>query len=627
MHVPTGRTTRNDVFNRLTLVPAEELDRGLAAWSDRIHDADREEVLSKRRRLLAREIDSYWVDYRVQRVGGGWSSLRAHVAVTGCDDDGRPVWIGGVLLDVSREKETERRLHAVFDRPFQFIGLLTPEGAVIETNQSSLRRSGRLAVDVVGRPLWEGPLFAQSPELQSRVQAGIATAAAGELVRFEIVNRANDGSPITVDFTLTPLRDLDGTVVNIIPEGRDISELACIRDALREAERRLSTATEAGNIGLWEICYQDRSLWLSDRWWSMLGYDPGEMPPTFETVESLMHPDDRPTVLHAMERHRIGLDPGLDYELRMRCKDGAWRWINSKGRAIERADDGRALRVSGVHIDIHDRKQAQLHLATADRLESVGRLAAGVAHEINTPVQYVNDSVYFIRDGVKELIASVKGQQATGQAVPEAAPDLPYLLEHLPAALDRAIDGLARIAEIVQSMKEFSHADQEAMCPVDLKRAILSTLVVARSEYKYVARLETDLADLPEVICHGSQIGQVVLNLVVNAAHAIADAAQGGGREGLITVRAFVDGDEVVIAVADTGSGIPESIRDRIFDPFFTTKGVGRGTGQGLSLVHNVVVKGHGGSVSFQTETGQGTTFFVRLPVRVGRGAGQVVAA
>jgi PAS domain S-box-containing protein len=573
--------TRNAVFSRLTLIPEPELDRGLVAWSDRIHDADREEVLSKRHQLLAREIDSYQMDYRVRRVGGGWSSLRTHVAVTECDDDGRPVWIGGVLLDVSREKETD---------------------------QSSLRRSDHF--------------FAESTELQSRVQRGITRAAAGDLVRFEVANRAGDGSPITVDFTPTSVRDIDGNVVNIIPEGPDVSELARTRNALREAERRLSAATEAGNIGMWEIRYSDRSLWLSDRWWSMLGYDPGVLPPSFETVESLMSPEDRPRVLDAMERHRIGTAPNLDFEVRMRCKDGSWRWIGSKGRAVERASDGSALRVSGVHIDIHDRKEVQLHMVMADRLESVGRLAAGVAHEINTPVQYVNDSAYFIRDGVKELIAYVQGLQAASQPSPGVTPDLQYLLENLPPAVDRAIDGLARIAEIVRSMKEFSHADQESMCPVDLKRAILSVLVVARSEYKYVARLETDLADLPEVTCHGTQISQVVLNLVVNAAHAIADVVQDGGEMGLITVKAFVDGDEVVIVVTDTGSGMPESIRHRVFDPFFTTKGIGRGTGQGLSFVHNVVVKGHGGSVSFLTELGRGTTFFVRLPVGPCRGAG-----
>ena len=176
-------------------------------------------------------------------------------------------------------------------------------------------------------------------------------------------------------------------------------------------------------------------------------------------------------------------------------------------------------------------------------------------------------------------------------------------------------DGLGRIAEIVRSMKEFSHADQAEKSPVDLNRAIKSTLVIASTEYKYVADVVTDLApDLPLVTCHGGQINQVVLNLVVNAAHAIGDVVKGTPNKGKITVKTRVEGGYVVISVSDTGGGIPESIRQRIFDPFFTTKEVGRGTGQGLSIAHNAI-KAHGGTFEFDTEVGKGTTFRVRLPV------------
>ncbi len=191
--------------------------------------------------------------------------------------------------------------------------------------------------------------------------------------------------------------------------------------------------------------------------------------------------------------------------------------------------------------------------------------------------------------------------------------------EELPPATRRVAEGLARITEIVRSMKDFSHADQREMCQMDLNRAISSTLVVARSEYRDVADVETDFGEIPPVTCHGGQINQVVLNLVVNAAHAIGDTLQGTGR-GKIVVRTRLESDHVVISIADTGGGIPEGIRARIFDPFFTTKEVGRGTGQGLSVSRNVVVKGHGGELDFTTELGKGTTFFVRLPIRLSRG-------
>ena len=278
--------------------------------------------------------------------------------------------------------------------------------------------------------------------------------------------------------------------------------------------------------------------------------------------------------------------------------------------------DGQVIGVVGTGFDITERKAAEERLASSDRLESIGRLAAGVAHEINTPIQYLSDSVTFIREGVTELLQYIDSLHA--QMAPEKREeneDVEYLREELPPALTRVADGLTRIAEIVRSMKDFSHADQREMGQVDLNRAIASTLVVARSEYKDFADLETDFQPLPVITCHGGQINQVVLNLVVNSAHAIADQVKGTGERGKIKVATRVDGDHVVISIADTGGGIPEAIRARIFDPFFTTKAVGRGTGQGLSISRNVV-KSHGGTLEFETEIGTGTTFHVRLPVR-----------
>jgi two-component system, NtrC family, sensor kinase len=270
----------------------------------------------------------------------------------------------------------------------------------------------------------------------------------------------------------------------------------------------------------------------------------------------------------------------------------------------------------GMGFDITERKAAEERMASSDRLESIGRLAAGVAHEINTPIQYLNDSVSFIREGVGELLAYIDQLHAARPAQAAVDEDVEYLREELPPALTRVADGLARIAEIVRSMKHFSHADQREMSAVDLNASIASTLVIARSEYKDVADLEAHYSELPPVTCHGGQINQVVLNLVVNSAHAIADFVRQHGGRGKITVKTAVDGDYALITITDTGGGIPEGIRARIFDPFFTTKEVGRGTGQGLSIVRNTIVKGHGGLLDFECEMGQGTTFYVRLPLQ-----------
>jgi two-component system NtrC family sensor kinase len=277
--------------------------------------------------------------------------------------------------------------------------------------------------------------------------------------------------------------------------------------------------------------------------------------------------------------------------------------------------DGHLTGVVGTGFDITDRKAAEERMASSDRLESIGRLAAGVAHEINTPIQYLSDSVSFIREGVKELLEYIDALHAAMPQPPVPDENVEDLRKEMPPALTLVADGLSRIAEIVRSMKDFAHADQNDMGPTDLNRAIASTLTIARSEYKPVAEVETDYGQLPPVTCHTSQINQVVLNLVVNAAHAIADKIQRSGAVGKITVSTRVEGERVVIAIGDTGGGIPQDIRARIFDPFFTTKEVGRGTGQGLSIARNVIVKGHGGELDFTTELGKGTTFYIRLPI------------
>jgi PAS domain S-box-containing protein len=291
-----------------------------------------------------------------------------------------------------------------------------------------------------------------------------------------------------------------------------------------------------------------------------------------------------------------------------------------------RDENGMVIGIIGVGFDITERKLAEQRLAQGEHLESIGRLAAGVAHEINTPIQYLNDSVYFIREAMQDLLAH--NTRLAALVPPEARAsaeddDIEDLKADLPPALDRVVDGLGRIAEIVRSMKEFSHVDQREMSRVDLNRAINSTLIIARSEYKYVADVETEFQDLPQVTCHGGQINQVVLNLVVNAAHAIADQVKGTSNKGLIKVKTSCENGFAVVSVSDTGGGIPEAIRKRIFEPFFTTKEVGKGTGQGLSIAHNVI-KAHGGSLDFVTEMGKGTTFHVRLPLPAEEGEAAV---
>ncbi len=290
------------------------------------------------------------------------------------------------------------------------------------------------------------------------------------------------------------------------------------------------------------------------------------------------------------------------------------------------------LRVTSNSLaqEMKTRLEIETELRQAQKLEAVGRLASGVAHEINTPIQFVSDSIYFLRDATVDLLTVIEKLQKVQQSVMVGTPsriavdeaiaaaaeaDLPYLVESIPKAFDRSIDGLGRVASIVRSMKEFAHPDSKEMASVDLNRAIESTLTIARNEYKYVAEVEKDFGDLPPVLCYAGEINQAILNIIINAAHAIGDVVQGSCQKGQIYVRTRQEGENVTITISDTGAGIPEQIREKIFDPFFTTKEVGKGTGQGLSIARAVIIDKHKGHISLESEVGKGTTFFIQLPI------------
>jgi signal transduction histidine kinase len=282
-------------------------------------------------------------------------------------------------------------------------------------------------------------------------------------------------------------------------------------------------------------------------------------------------------------------------------------------------------------VNVTQRKREEMELRHSQKLEAVGRLAAGIAHEINTPIQFVGDNTRFLRDSFREELQLVQKYEdlrlaaASGNVPPplleevlalRAKVDWDYLAAEIPRATEQMLEGLSRVSTIVRGMKEFSHVDRSNQkAPGDINRAIESTLIVARNELKYVADVETHLGELPPVVCHLGDLNQVFLNLLVNAAHAIDDVVKNTGRKGKIAVSTCRDGDWVEIRIADSGAGIPEHIRAKIFDPFFTTKEVGKGTGQGLALARAIVVEKHGGTLTFESTLGEGTTFIVRLPL------------
>ncbi len=325
---------------------------------------------------------------------------------------------------------------------------------------------------------------------------------------------------------------------------------------------------------------------------------------------------------------RDGRDANRDDEVFWK-KDGTGIPVEYSSRQIRR--DGKVVGAVVSFADISDRKRQELELRHGQKLEAVGRLAAGIAHEINTPIQFVGDNTRFLQTSFQDQLTLMHKYQQLQEAAAHGAVceelleqvtatrtaiDWDYLEEEIPKAMEQMLEGLNRVTTIVRGMKEFSHVDRSnEKAPGDLNRALESTLIVARNELKYLADVETDFHELPPVVCHLGDLNQVFLNLLVNAAHAIDDVVKGTGKKGKIGVRTRTEGDWVEISISDSGTGIPEEARAKIFDPFFTTKAVGKGTGQGLALARAIVVEKHGGTLTFETEMGKGTTFIIRLPL------------
>lgn len=302
-------------------------------------------------------------------------------------------------------------------------------------------------------------------------------------------------------------------------------------------------------------------------------------------------------------------------------------------REVEQRTEQLRGRTEELEEEVKRRKELESQLVQAQKMESVGQLASGVAHEINTPTQYVGDNVRFFKEGFGSLLdlrekyrdviregnADEERLKALLKELEEIDDeiDLEYLLEEVPRAFDQTLDGIERIADIVRSMKSFAHPGATEKEKVNLGEAVETVVTVATNEWKYLADVEVRIPqDLPDLPAYPGEFNQVLLNLLVNAAHAVKDAVAADKYEkGNIEITAERDGDDVVLTVKDDALGIPEDIRSKIFDPFFTTKEVGKGTGQGLTLAHNVVVRKHGGSLHFETKEGSGTTFFLRLPL------------
>ena len=316
---------------------------------------------------------------------------------------------------------------------------------------------------------------------------------------------------------------------------------------------------------------------------------------------------------------------GSSIEIVGQRKDGAKIPIRLGISEVRRGEEAT---FTAIISDLTEARLIEAQLAQAQKLESIGQLAAGIAHEINTPTQYVTDNVRFLEEAVadlEDLLQAVREiDPAAGLTTEQLArlcelrdkADLEYLREELPKAVSQSVEGLGHITRIVRAMKEFSHPGGQELSLIDVNVALENAMTVARNEWRYIAEVETHLdPDLPHVLVYEGELNQVFLNLLINAAHAVQSSLDGATKEkGRIVISSSHTEDGIEVRFEDDGCGIPKELRQRIFDPFFTTKGVGKGTGQGLALAHSVIVEQHSGELRVESEVGVGTTFVIRLP-------------
>jgi len=549
------------------------------------------------------------------------------------DSDGHIIGIAGVGHDISARKkmeaslrEAEQKYRGIFDNAVIGIFQSTPDGRTLSVNPYMAAIYGFDSPDEmiagcnnIGYQVYVDP--------NRREEFKHLMENLGHVTNFECEQYHKDKSVFWVSMSAIAIRENE-EVVRYEGMMQDITDRRKIEEALREAEQKYRGIFDKAIVGIFQSTPDGHFMSVNSSLAFTLGYNfPEEMIANVTDISQQFFVNPKRGTEFMLIMDKVG---GVkNFECEVYCKDGGKIWLTMSIRAIHQ--DGVVVRYEGMCEDINERKALQGQLLQAQKLESVGQLAAGIAHEINTPTQYIGDNVRFLKDAFQDLKSLLSEYEQTlhtasngalsSAAIQELAAavkraDPAYLLDEIPKAIDQTLEGVSRVAKIVGAMKEFSHPGSKEKSPQNLNHAIENTITVARNEWKYVADMATEFdPDLPPIPCLLDEFNQVILNLIVNAAHAIGDVVnKGGPQKGKIKVQTSNCIAWAEIRVQDTGSGIPKSVQSRIFDPFFTTKAIGKGTGQGLAIARSVIVDKHGGSIHFETEEGKGTTFIIRLP-------------
>ncbi len=577
----------------------------------------------------------------------------------------------GNARDITRRKQAEvelKRLALVAEKTQNSVIITDAEGKIQWVNEGFKRQCGYEVDEVLGKKPGK---FLQGEKTNPETVVEIRQALADQKPFVgEIYNYRKDGSGYWLSLSIMPIVGSEGKLKGFISVEADITERKAMEDKVRLAHYQLEARIAERTAELVSVVEEMKNeVTERKRAEIELGESKEFLHTVIDNVPNLIFVKDIkgnfvlvnqalanifgtvPSNLVGKTDADFGHNPeeaakftANDIKLLENLEEqfipeekhtdilGNVHWFHTTKRSIALGNNGTRYLV-GVATDMTDRKILESQLRHSQKMESIGQLAAGIAHEINTPTQYVGDNTRFISDAFVD-INSVLGKYGElyemartgeidqkilseiGQEIKNA--DLEYLSEEVPNAIRQSLEGISRIAHIVQSMKNFAHPGSKEKKAADLNKAIESTITVASNEWKYVADIETVFdPTLPPVQCLLGEINQVVLNMVINASHSISDVVGDGsnGKGKIKITTSKVNNDWAEIRIKDSGAGIPPEAQSKIFDPFFTTKEVGKGTGQGLAISHTVVVEKHHGQLDFETESGKGTTFIIRLPI------------
>jgi PAS domain S-box-containing protein len=519
-------------------------------------------------------------------------------------------------------RESEDRFRTAFEEAPYGMCMTGPEGRFLHANAALCQMLGYSSEELL-TGVWQQ--ITHPDDLERSRQVSLQFGRRG-VTTIEIEKRYvhKQGSIIWALVKISVVKNSLGAPSHYITQIEDITRRKQAEQALQSSEERYRDLFEnASDL----VCTFDLDMGITSLnrlAEQTIGYAREEAMQL--NLRQLVDAEHWERIGHVVGRLVAG-HPPEKFEVEIEAKDGRRVMLEINPRLIYR--DGKAVEIQAIARDITGRDAAEIELRQTQKLESVGRLAAGIAHEINTPMQFVGDNVRFLENAFAELQALLGKLRSlcdpsSGIAPPlvfcaefrrlEAETDAAGMMKEIPEAIAQTLEGIDRVVTIVRAMKEFAHPEAKGTAHADVNRALLNTLTVARNELKYVAEVQTDFGDLPLLVCSIGDLNQVFLNLLVNAAHAIGDVVKGTGQKGTIRIETRVEGPMALITISDTGAGIPDNIRGRIFDPFFTTKEVGRGTGQGLAIARSVVDR-HNGTLTFESEVGNGTTFRICLPI------------